>query len=114
MFKNRSFIGLMFVVALVLYSSCSQKQQKPTIVLGGIYLTQNNDSLYRVSKVMAMSKSYIHVRFYSDLFKEKPTDVDSKKLHYPMSYIAMGKMDFLFYKPRLLKVEEVLQEEWDD
>ena len=103
---------LLFVFAFSLCISCSPKKKKEYVVLGGVYSIKKNDSMYTAAKVVGMNDSFISVRFYTDVFKEKPKDVDTKKMSSRVPYLNMVKESFLLYIPQFIKVEKVTSDEF--
>jgi hypothetical protein len=78
---------------------------------GGLYLTQNEDSTWSVTKILVLDDFAAHIRMYSDTFKTKPADLHSKDLHVLIGHAPMDRDGFLLDKPEILKVEPVMEEE---
>lgn len=50
------------------------------IVVGGLYASQGEDGVFRVSKVLAVDDSAVHVRIYENKFKTLPESLDPSTL----------------------------------
>lgn len=111
MFKNKIVAILILIMSLTLCFGCSEKKKKNEIVVGGLYIIKSNDSLYTAAKILDINPSFISVRFYSDIFKEKPVDLNSKELSFHIPYRNMVKESFLLFRPYLFKKEKLSKEE---
>lgn len=101
-------------VGMLLMASCVSKDAKnndTNLVVGGLYLAQDDDGTYGVSKILALEDQGVHVRLYSDKFETKPTDLNSADLKFIIGHVPIGKEGFISSKPELLKVEKVTDEE---
>jgi hypothetical protein len=67
----------LLVIALGLFSISNAQAEK--WVVGGIYATPNEGG-YTLIKVLKVDKGGVHIRMYSNLFKEIPSTVDENKL----------------------------------
>jgi hypothetical protein len=50
------------------------------IVVGGLYASRGDDGIFRVSKVLAVDDSAVHVRIYKNKFKAIPENLDTSTL----------------------------------
>ena len=50
------------------------------IVVGGLYASRDEDGIFRVSKVLAVDDSAVHVRIYKNKFKAIPENLDTSTL----------------------------------
>lgn len=78
---------------------------------GGMYLRQNEDSTWSVTKILVVDEFAVHIRMYSDTFKTKPADVNSKDLHVLIGHAPLAKEGFLKEPHILVKAEPVAEEE---
>lgn len=109
---------LKIVVAIILtlnFIGCGNKESKKEedgMIVGGLYISQNKDGSYGITKIIALDEFAVHIRMYSNQFETKPTkDLDSKELKTFIGHAPMAKEGFLSDSPELLKVEEVSEEE---
>lgn len=102
------------IIGIHIIAGCSNKETKKEnndLVTGGLYISQNEDGSYGVSKILALDEFAVHVRFYSNKFETKPSDLNSSNLKFLIGHAPMAKEGFLLDKPELLKVEKVSEEE---
>tara|TARA_R110002073_G_scaffold123234_1_gene266774 strand:- start:68482 stop:68841 length:360 start_codon:yes stop_codon:yes gene_type:complete len=111
MLKNKIITGIVLIMGLVLCVGCSEKKKKNDIVVGGLYIMKSKDGSYRSAKILNIDNVYISVRFYSDIFKERPVDLNSKNLSFHVFYHNVVKESFLLYRPELFKIEKLSKEE---
>jgi hypothetical protein len=125
-FKN--YFGLIISVVFVL-SSChnpnhSIKDNKTNsiqtpddsstntnLVVGGLYILKNNDNSYSISKILAIDIFAVHLRSYSNKFKQEPTQLSSDTLKILIGHAPLDKQGFLVNNPRLLRTENVKESE---
>jgi hypothetical protein len=120
----KKFFPILFTIVLFACSSAdpgdrdslSQEENEPAasadgLKAGGLYLSQNADSTWSVTKVLVLDNFAAHIRMYSDTFKTKPADVNSKDLNVFIGHAPLDRKGFLIDKPELLKVEPVKDEE---
>ncbi|WP_282089769.1 hypothetical protein [Aquimarina algiphila] len=100
---------LILIIGVFVMTGCSEKSND--LVVGGLYITQNDNGFYSVSKILALDEFAAHIRMYSDEFKTKPNDLNSADLNFLIGHAPMAKEGFLMDKPVLLKVEKVSKEE---
>ena len=80
---------------------------KAELKVGGLYLLQNADSTYYVSKILALDNFALHSRTYSNKFTNRPREINSAMLDILIGHAPLDKHGFLLNNPELLKVEEV-------
>ena len=85
--------------------------QADDLKVGGVYLIQNADSTYYLTKILVIDDFAVHLRTYSDTFKTKPSNINSENLKILIGHAPIDKSGFLIDKPELLKVEEVKDSE---
>jgi hypothetical protein len=125
-FKN--YFGLIISVVFVL-SSChnpnhSIKDNKTNsiqtpddsstntnLVVGGLYILKNKDNSYSISKILAIDNFAVHLRSYSNKFKQEPTQLSSDTLKILIGHAPLDKQGFLVNNPRLLRTENVKESE---
>lgn len=118
------FISLIFVIVISFFwQSCSEHQKNDQtesktsidktddLKVGGLYLFQNEDKTYYLTKILVIDDFAVHVRTYSNNFKIKPTEINSDNLKILIGHAPMDKNGFLIDKPELLKVETVKESE---
>ena len=86
-------------------------EQTSDLKVGGLYLFQNEDKTYYLTKILVIDDFAVHVRTYSDNFNTKPNDINSENLKILIGHAPMDKNGFLVDKPELLKVEKVNESE---
>ena len=87
------------------------KEQTSDLKVGGLYLFQNEDKTYYLTKILVIDDFAVHVRTYSDNFKTKPNDINSENVKILIGHAPIDKNGFLIDKPELLKVEKVKESE---
>ena len=113
-------LNLRSVIVLVLALACRVKD--PAYIPGGLYSAPHDDGKYIVLKVLKVEPEGIHVRTYSNLFSERPRDVDESKLymagidHKPteamgMGHVPIARESFKGWQAELIKVVAVREEE---
>ena len=85
--------------------------QTTDLKVGGLYLIQNEDNTYYLTKILVIDDFAVHVRTYSDTFKTKPNNINSEDLEIMIGHAPIDKKGFLIDKPELLKVERVKEAE---
>ncbi len=111
---DRRIVTILVLLLGLLISSCtnnSSKNEADNLVVGGLYISQNDDGSFGASKILALDEFAVHVRMYSDEFETKPEDLNSADLNFLIGHAPMGKTGFLLDQPELLKVEKVSEEE---
>ena len=103
------------ILGLLLLAGCTSTSTEQIsadgLVTGGLYVSQNPDGSYSVSKILVLDEFAAHVRMYSDEFKTKPSDLNSADLKVLIGHAPMAKEGFLLDKPELIKVEKVAEDE---
>jgi hypothetical protein len=120
----KSFIKLICLTAIpFLITSCADDKNTPAgnsaisidqpddLKVGGLYLFQNKDNTYYLTKILVLDDFAVHLRTYNTAFKTKPADVSSDSLTILIDHAPLDKNGFLLDKPELLKVEEVKESE---
>jgi len=98
------------------------RAKAPTYVQGGLYSVPYEQNKYLIVKVLKVDPDGVHVRTYSNVFTSRPQDIDEHKLylagmnHKPeealgMGHIPLAKQAFDQWKPQLIKVVPVRDEE---
>ena len=106
--------NLFIIVGILVIIGCSSTDSRNKVndlVVGGLYISQNEDDSFGVSKILALDEFTVHVRMYSDEFETKPSDLNSSVLTVLIGHAPMAKEGYLLDKPELLKVEKVSEEE---
>ena len=107
-------LSLLTLFALLMMTSCtttSNEDESNELVVGGLYLSQNENGTFGVTKILALDDFAVHIRMYSEEFKTKPTDLNSADLTFLIGHAPLAIEGFLLDKPELLKVEKVSEEE---
>jgi len=79
-------ITIILAVGLIafLLLACSRKRGSgdpaKEIVVGGLYASRDTNGIYRVSKVLAVDDSAVHVRIYRNKFTALPESLDTSTL----------------------------------
>jgi hypothetical protein len=75
-------IILFFSLALIVIAvvGCSRRNTTEVIVVGGLYASKSEDGSFRVSKVLAVDESAVHVRIYKNKFSALPQNLDTSTL----------------------------------
>lgn len=82
------------------------------IVIGGLYTNQGEDGRWRVSKVLAYDRSAVHLRMYTNRFKNCPTHIEPSELTIEMDIDDIDSDDFAIGVAHLpISVEGFLAEE---
>ena len=111
--KVRVILAVLFVFAC---------RAEPAYVEGGLYSVPQENGKYIVVKILKADRGGVHVRSYSNLFDQRPRDVDESKLymagidHKPSEALGMGHLpvareSFRHWDARLIKVVRVRDEE---
>lgn len=81
------------------------------LVVGGLYVTPNENGSFGVSKILAMDESTVHLRMYAEEFEQKPDELKSAALSAFIGHAPLAKEGFLLEQPELVTVEKVSEEE---
>jgi len=113
-----------FLIAIpFIVSSCAYHQTTPAsdkevsaeqsnnLKVGGLYVFKNKNNTFYLTKILVLDDFAVHLRTYSDTFKEKPTDINSENLKILIGHAPLDINGFLLDKPELIKVEEVKESE---
>ena len=79
-------IAILLALGLIVFSlmACNRRHGSSDdtgeIVVGGLYASREDDGVFRVSKVLAVDESAVHVRIYKNKFKSLPESLDSSTL----------------------------------
>ena len=71
---------------------------EPAYIEGGLYSAPGDGGKYIVLKILKLDPDGVHVRMYSNLFDNRPRDVDETKLslagvdHKPTEALGMGRV----------------------
>jgi len=120
----KTFAALIFLIIIpFVFGSCDENrdatqdekrvstEQSSDLKVGGLYLFQNEDKTYYITKILVIDNFAVHVRTYSDNFKTKPNDINFENLKILIGHAPIDKNGFLIDKPELLKVEKVKESE---
>lgn len=110
--KTISFV--IIALSIIILTGCKNKSTQKddnNIEVGGLYIAQNKDGSYGVTKILALDDFAVHVRMYSNTFETKPSDLNSSDLKFFIGHAPMAKEGFLIDKPELLKIEDVSENE---
>ena len=105
---------IVLVIFVIIFAACTNKGKNKTqeeLQTGGIYISQNEDGSFGVSKILVLDGPTVHIRMYTDKFEIKPADINSEDLNFFIGHVPMAKNGFLLDKPEFLKVEAVTEEE---
>lgn len=113
---------IFFVVgcAMVKKPNRSSKDHQGEIIVGGLYATPDENGMYRVTKVLVVDQSIVHLRSYKNKFNVIPYDINSSKLSlgsindpegFGIGHFPMAKEGFWISNPIFLKQEPVSEEE---
>ena len=69
---------LVIIMGLFSFFGCSTKTEFRE---GGIYATRQDDGQYTILKVLKIDEHCVHVRMYSNVYKEIPKQVDESTLY---------------------------------
>lgn len=113
-----------FLIAIVfIICSCAEHKSAPAsdkevlteqtnnLKAGGLYLLKNKDSTFYLTKILVLDDFAVHLRTYSDIFKIRPTGINSEKLKILIGHAPLDINGFLLHNPELLKVEDVKESE---
>ena len=109
---------MLFAMSVV---SC---RSEPTYIEGGIYSVPAEKGGYAVVKILKLDDGGVHLRMYSNVFRERPRAVDTAKLymaginHKPTEQLGMGhatisKASFRTWGAEFIQSETVRSEELD-
>jgi len=97
---------------------------EPSFQVGALYTYKCNDGSWRILKVLAVDERTVHLRLYSNKFKEEPQDVDSEVLTVIPSkepnggvgigHFPVGRGGFLTEEHVLIKIVPVKDDELED
>src|SRR3954467_785641 len=93
-------LGIMMLLlsAAAAFVGCSKedavKASDQSIKVGGIYATPEKDGSWRIVRVLVLDEHAVHLRSYSDRFKEQPKDVDLAKLNYIIGHMPLAREGF--------------------
>ena len=75
-------IILFYSLALIMVAvvACGRRHTTEVIVVGGLYASKSQDGSFRVSKVLAVDESAVHVRIYKNKFSGPPQNLDTSAL----------------------------------
>jgi hypothetical protein len=68
------------LIVLVLAACGRRRGATDEIVVGGLYASKSEDGTFRVSKVLAVDDSAVHVRIYENKFQNLPLNLDTSVL----------------------------------
>ena len=80
--RTTSFIAIALIIVATI-AACTKSQD--SIVVGGLYASKGDDGIFRVSKVLAVDETAVHVRIYRNRFPSLPQNLDS-------SVLSLGKL----------------------
>ena len=117
-----NYPAMICLVALVALGGCSDEGSTPvaapSIQVGGLYATPDQDGGWRVMKVLAVDERAVHLRAYANRYRERPKDVDPATLtlggdpaEFGIGHFPMAKEGFLKEKAVLIKVVPVTEDE---
>lgn len=90
------------------------------IQVGGLYVSQDEDGSWRVTKVLAIDEHAVHLRRYANRFAEQPRDIDPNQLTlgglndpagFGIGHFPVAKEGFSKQKRVLVKVVPVKEDE---
>jgi hypothetical protein len=112
--KVRAILAALFAFAC--------RTSEPTYVEGGLYSVPHENGKYIVVKILKVDAGGVHVRSYSNLFDQRPRDVDESKLYMAdidhkssealgMGHLPVAKESFRQWDAQLIKVVRVRDDE---
>ncbi|HTR41481.1 MAG TPA: hypothetical protein VMH87_07680 [Pseudomonadales bacterium] len=99
-----------------------RRPQQAQIIPGTICTVDDGEGFYRVAKVLVIDDGGVHARLYKNRWTERPQAVDMSTLSlgsvydkdgFGMGHLPLTKRAFAAWKPIVLGLEEVRQEELD-
>jgi hypothetical protein len=111
------------VILVVIAVFFGARRPRRTHVEGGIYSITAENGGYAVVKILKMDEGGVHLRMYSNVFPERPADVDTSKLymagidhkaseqlgmgHAPVSHSSFQTWNAEFIKREIVRGEEL-------
>jgi hypothetical protein len=111
---------LYFVLLGCSLCSCDSGQSKQDsskavmntdLKVGGLYIIRDKDSSFHAVKILVLDDDAVHMRAYSNSFKTEPKELSSDSLDILLGHAPVSKEGFLADNPKLIKVEDVKDEE---
>ena len=104
------------MIAGVMFAGCKMEDNKmkpaePTIKVGGIYASQNENGSWRLTRVLALDEHAVHLRSYTNEFTEQPKDVELSQLKWFIGHMPLAREGFESEKHVLIKVVPVADNE---
>lgn len=119
--KSKKIYFTVLFLILLLAQSCKSRpsatqntvivEKKNELKAGGLYITQNKNGSFSVSKILVIDDFVIHLRTYEKKFQEKPAAISSDTLKILIGHAPVDIDGFLLKKPELIKVETVKESE---
>ncbi|MDF2455204.1 MAG: hypothetical protein K0R51_1197 [Cytophagaceae bacterium] len=100
--------SIIAIIALF-FNACTNQNNE--LQVGGLYLLENEDGTYMVSKILALDYDAVHLRPYKEIYASKPNDISSDTLNFMIGHIPLDRQGFLADKPIIIKVEAVKESE---
>jgi hypothetical protein len=113
---------LKFVPLVLIALVACASQSMDSLVEGGLYSTPNDDGTFSVIKVLKLDDQGVHVRVYSNRFREQPSSVDEGSLYMVgmkrnaneglgLGHLPLSRSSFAGWHARFIKRVEVKPEE---
>jgi hypothetical protein len=103
----RLIVGALIALA-VFVPGCKRSTD---VVQGGVYAFASPGGDYKISKVLVVDESAVHIRSYKESFKAVPTAIDTSKLTVFIGHAPLAREGFLKDQPKLISVEKVAESE---
>jgi hypothetical protein len=93
-----------------------------SLQVGGVYSIDNGDGSFGVAKLLVVDEAAAHIRVYKNRFTQRPTQVQPSELTlgsindpdgFGMGHLPLQRDTFLLWKPKLIAVTSVTDEELD-
>jgi hypothetical protein len=108
------------ILAAVFAFAC--RVSEPKYVEGGLYSVPHERGEYIVVKILKLDAQGVHLRSYSNLFDQRPRDVDESKLYMAgidhkssealgMGHLPLSKESFRQWDAQLIKILPVRDNE---
>ena len=78
---------------------------------GGVYASRNKEGKFRITKILALDKSAVHVRYYNEQFDEVPDSVSTTNLTFSIGHAPVARDGFLMEERHLIATEQVSDSE---
>jgi hypothetical protein len=95
------------------HSAAPPRPAPALAVLGGVYALPDGEGTYTIAKVLALDGTAVHLRAYSETYKEIPHTIDTQKLTIGVGHMPLAPDGFVQSQPTLISTEAVRENELD-